>query len=146
MSKGMNAREVLNNLKTDIMWAEDTYTRSLSVREVCNDLSIFDWWNERISVRQLKAMQSFLKTAIKHGYDGYVCFKVGAAGCASGMWAHKRESDTGYSPDGEFLYRSFYSSKNWWDAADEDGTLITEKNGVRWDEYNTVNKLMAAMA
>ncbi len=45
--------------------------------------------------------------AIKLGYTGYVCFKVGASGYANGMWAHKTEMTDGYSPSGEAIYRSF---------------------------------------
>lgn len=100
------------------------------IRDVCDDLSIFDWWNDYLSVSQLKQMKSFLELAGKYGYNGYVCFKVGATGCANGMWAHKRESETGYSPDGECLYRSFTPEYISYDAQLEDGTWISEKLGT----------------
>lgn len=83
--------------------------------EVYADLSIFDWWVDILTVTRMKQMRSFLKEAIKLGYTGYVCFKVGATGCANGMWAHKRESEDGYSPDGDCLYRSFTPAYVRWD-------------------------------
>lgn len=88
----------------------------LRIQDVCNELSIFDWWNDYLSLSQLKEMQSFLKTAERLGYNGYVCFKVGAAGCSHGMWAHKEESIDGYSPDGECLFHSFRSGDNYYDC------------------------------
>lgn len=93
---------------------------------VCEELSIFDWWNETLSMNQLKKMQEFLDKAIKLGFTGYVCFKVGAAGCANGMWAHKEESTDGYSPnEGGCLFRGFRSDTyNEWDAELEDGTWL----------------------
>ena len=94
------------------------------IAEVVEPLSIFDWWKDWLSVAQLKAMRQFLKEAIKLGYTGYVCFKVGATGCANGMWAHVEETTTGYSPDGPALYRSFVSTYTYWS--------ITDKNG-KWD-------------
>lgn len=93
-----------------------------NISAVCDELSIFDWWNETLSMNQLKKMQEFLEKAIKMGYTGYVCFKVGAAGCSNGMWAHKQESTNGYSPDGACLYRGFRSDTyNEWDACLDDG-------------------------
>lgn len=83
---------------------------------VCEELSIFDWWKEELSMSQLKNMKKFLETAIRLGFTGYVCFKVGAAGCAHGMWAHKEETTTGYSPDGDCLFHSFRSGDNYWDV------------------------------
>lgn len=97
------------------------YSKKWRIADVCDSLSIFDWWNEWLSVSQLKQMRSFLKTAGELGYNGYVCFKVGAAGCSHGMWAHKAESENGYSPDGECLYHSFRNGDNYWDACLADG-------------------------
>lgn len=94
------------------------------IADVYEPLSIFDWWKDWLSVAQLKSMRQFLKEAIKLGYTGYVCFKVGATGCANGMWAHVKETTTGYSPDGPALYRSFVSTYTYW--------AITDKNG-KWD-------------
>ena len=94
------------------------------ISDVYEELSIFDWWNEYISVSQAKKMRQFLKEAIKLGYTGYVCFKVGASGCSNGMWASVKESTNGYSPDGPTLFRSFTPSYTCWN--------ITDKNG-NWD-------------
>ena len=85
------------------------------IREVFKEFGIFDWWNDGLSISQLKQMQKFLKTAIELGFTGYVCFKVGAAGCSHGMWAHVNESTTGYSPDGDCLFHSFRSGDNYYD-------------------------------
>lgn len=71
---------------------------SYPIRQIYNELSIFDWWPNNLNQNHLKQMRSFLKLAIKLGYDGYCCFKVGASGCANGMWAYKARSTTGYSP------------------------------------------------
>lgn len=79
-------------------------------------LSIFDWWNETLSLSQLKQMEKFLKKAIQFGFTGYVCFKVGAKHCSHGMWAHKQESINGYSPEGDCLFHSFRAGDNYWDA------------------------------
>lgn len=105
---------------------------SVRIWDVCDELSIFDWWNDFISLSQLKQIRSFLKTAERLGYNGYVCFKVGAVGCANGMWASKKESLDGYSPDGECLYHSFVSNENNWDACLPNGDWVGRiKN--RWD-------------
>lgn len=128
---GLNAKEVLNNINDCIeeleaqqgRWLYDPrYVRrgygtkyNFKIRAVCRELSIFDWWNDGLSLSQLKQMRSFVQTAIKLGFTGYVCFKVGAAGCSHGMWAHKEESKDGYSPDGDCLFHSFRSGDNHWD-------------------------------
>ena len=85
------------------------------IDKVYGELSIFDWWNEDLSLSQLKQMKKFLETAISLGFTGYVCFKVGAKYCSHGMWAHKAESTTGYSPDGDVLFHSFRSGDNYYD-------------------------------
>ena len=103
------------------------------IDKVYDELSIFDWWNETLSLSQLKQMKSFLETAIKLGFTGYVCFKVGAKYCSHGMWASTEESKTGYSPDeGDTLFHSFRCGDNYWDA---------EING-EWmhDKYADPNK------
>ena len=82
--------------------------------DVCDRLSIFDWWTETLSLSRLKDMRKFLNEAIKLGFTGYVCFKVGVTGCANGMWAHKKLSITGYSPDGACLYKSFTPQYEYW--------------------------------
>ena len=100
--KEYNAQPVLNRLERMI-----DRGCSMNMRDVYDDLSIFDWWKDRLTVSQMKQMRSFLKLAIKLGYDGYVCFKVGASGCANGMWAAKEPTTDGYSPDCDTIFRSF---------------------------------------
>ena len=119
--KGYVADEVLANVNVRIFEAEDfrkKYGRSkrFLISDVYDELSIFDWWNEYLSLSQLKQMKKFLEQAISRGFDGYVCFKVGAKHCSHGMWAHKNISENGYSPDGDVLYHSFRSGDNYWDA------------------------------
>lgn len=135
----MNNAEVLKNIEEMLKEAEETKrteeyypngwyrswnkkTRTVykkwKIWDVCDKLGIFDWWNEYLSVSQLKQMKTFLETAAKLGFNGYVCFKVGATGCSHGMWAHKAESTNGYSPDGECLHHSFRTGDNYWDYCD----------------------------
>lgn len=140
MAKGLNRSEVAENVARLIKESEQYKKdhpyygyKKFYIVDVCDELSIFDWWNDRLSRSQLLEMQSFLRTAEKLGYNGYVCFKVGASGCANGMWAHKRESEDGYSPDGECLYRSFTPDYLNWDAELADGTWAHDKLGGRCD-------------
>jgi hypothetical protein len=107
--KGLNAQQVLNKVEELI-----AIGKTCRIDDVYKDLSIFDWWTDKLSVSRLKDMRRFLKIAIKYGYTGYVCFKVGVTGCANGMWAHKKESEDGYSPDGDCLYKSFTPAYNYW--------------------------------
>lgn len=110
------------------------YTKGymFKIRAVCEELSIFDWWNDNLSLSQLKQMKSFVETAIKLGFNGYVCFKVGASGCANGMWAYTEESTDGFSPDGgNIIYHSFVSGDNYWDVA-IDGKWNSSKNKYRF--------------
>ncbi len=138
-----NAAQVLENVNRYIEELS-RYGEKARIRSVCNDLSIFDWWPEYIGITGLKAMRSFLTNAIKMGFDGYVCFKVGAKGCASGMWAYKSQSKDGYSPDdGPCLYRSFYSSGNYYDARDDKGYWLG--TDLPHDELKTIRQLKAAM-
>lgn len=137
MKNGMNAKEVLANVVAMIAEGEAYNAENkrwrLNMRwriyDVCGKLSIFDWWNEYLSVSQLKQMRKFLETAITMGYTGYVCFKVGAAGCSHGMWAHKQESEDGYSPDGECLHHSFRSGDNYWDVQLPNGKWLGDIDG-----------------
>lgn len=94
-------------------WRGYSSKKAFKISAVCDELSIFDWWNETLSLSQLKQMKKFLQQAIKLGFTGYVCFKVGASGCSHGMWAHKEESTDGYSPDGDVLHHSFRSRDNY---------------------------------
>ena len=132
--KGMNAKEVLEQVIDMIAEGEEYNAQNKRNRRwriycVCDKLSIFDWWNEYLSVSQLKQMRKFLETAITMGYTGFVCFKVGAAGCSHGMWAHKQESEDGYSPDGECLHHSFRSGDNYWDVQLPDGKWLGDIDG-----------------
>ena len=90
--------------------------RKLRIEDVYDELSIFDWWKDYLTVSNLKEMKRFLQTAIRFGFDGYVCFKVGITGCSNGMWANVEPSTTGYSPDCDFLYRSFTPAYVEWDV------------------------------
>ena len=90
-------------------------TKQFKIGAVYDELSIFDWWNETLSMSQLKQMKKFLETALNLGFTGYACFKVGAAGCSHGMWAYKNETTDGYSPDGDVLHHSFRSGDNYYD-------------------------------
>ena len=119
----MNRFEVAENVAKYIKVLEERKAerkawqeKRLKIIDVCDELSIFDWWNDYLSLSQLKQMETFLKTACELGYNGYVCFKVGARGCSHGMWAHKNESTNDYSPDGEVLFHSFRSGDNYWDC------------------------------
>ena len=127
----MNAKECLINVENLIseLEAANNYMgpsdfskmnwkggkRVFMISAVYNECGIFDWWNDTLSISQLKQMRSFLKQAIKLGFNGYVCFKVGAKYCSHGMWAHKEESSDGYSPDGDALFHSFRAGDNYFD-------------------------------
>lgn len=134
----INVNGCIDAIETGEVW------KNFRIREVCDELSIFDWWNDTLSLTQLKAMRAFLNEAVKLGYTGYVCFKVGASGCASGMWAYRRESKDGYSPKGASIYRSFQSSGNYWDFCDEGGDWHAEDNGD-YDHIRTARQLEAEM-
>lgn len=134
-----NAKEILTNVEAKIAeleampkWRGRNYLR---ISGVCDELSIFDWWNNNLSITQLKDMRKFLKEAIKLGYTGYVCFKVGSTGCANGMWAHKNETTNGYSPDGDFIYKSFTPEYNYWRVRKNDELYPCA------DEYDTIKTI-----
>ena len=118
---------------------------TLRIREVCDRLSIFDWWNDKLSISQLKDMKKFLETSIELGYTGYVCFKVGATGCSHGMWSYRTETTDGYSPDGAFLFKSFTPSKNYWNMMDDAGEFITDKIGTDHCALTTKKALKNAL-
>ena len=131
-------------------WLQRYYGR-VAMREVCHELSIFDWWVDDITISRLKEMRTFLKEAIKLGYTGYVCFKVGATGCANGMWANKLPTTDGYSPKCEFLYRSFTPDYTYWDICDyskgygeEEAFKLSKRVGKNFDELTTIKALEEA--
>lgn len=142
--KTKNAKEVLENVESLIVDLENMANRFFPnpryrIVDVYNDVNIFDWWNDRLSKSQLQDMRKFLREAIKLGYTGYVCFKVGATGCANGMWAYKEESTTGYSPDGEALYKSFTPEYNYWSFCDAEGQWSPAREN--FDSVKTVKQL-----
>lgn len=152
--KTLNTAEVLENVQkciTELEEADKVATWKLDHKRfyrqygskvatvfntdaVYKELNIFDWWKETISKTTLKEMESFLKTAIKMGYTGYACFKVGASGCANGMWANKEESIDGYSPDGECIYRSFTPDYVCWDAQLKNGAWAHDVIDKKYDK------------
>ena len=131
MRIGTNRADIAENVEEYInLFEAKPWVRRLEIRKVCDDLSIFDWWNEYLSKSQLVAMRTFLKTAERLGFNGYVCFKPGVTYCANGMWAYKEESKDGYSPDGECIYHSFLHGLNEWDYCNADGDWLHEtRNG-----------------
>lgn len=131
-----NAERVLERLNAKIRL---NYS-SLRIGDIYDDLSIFDWWPEWLTHSNMKKMKMFLENAIRLGYTGYVCFKVGASGCANGMWAHKKQTTDGYAPDGDFIYRSFTPDYTCWEAK-IGGKTYPSCTGIGWDSCNTVKKL-----
>ena len=141
----MNARECLVNVENLIeelndvnlgyesmdlnrmTWKGFSSKKVFKIEAICDECGIFDWWNETLTVTQLKQMRTFLKQAIKLGFTGYVCFKVGTAGCSHGMWAYKNESD-------DVLYHSFRAGDNYFDMCIND-TWMHEKYAKNDDEY-----------
>lgn len=137
-----NAEQVLASVENYIK----DYRRPIRIWNVCDELSIFDWWVDNLSLSKLKDMRRFLREAIKLGYTGYVCFKVGARYCANGMWAHKKpRREDGYSPDGAFLYKSFSPDYNYWDVQDDNGDFITNKLSIEYDTIKTIKELETKM-
>ena len=149
--KPTTAQQVLNNINLYIedaeAWNKDHHyvKKNWKTRDVCDNLSIFDWWVDELGLSHLKSMKMFVENAIKMGFDGFVCFKVGAKYCASGMWAYKAESTDGYSPKGEALYRSFYPSGNWWDVCDENEKWLATGVYDQYDKFKTLAQLKKAM-
>ena len=111
--------------------------------QVRRELSIFDWWPRYLSQTKLKDMRKFLREAIKLGYTGYVCFKVGATGCANGMWAHVEQSTNGFSPDGKVLYKSFTPEYNYWSFSEDGHTFYPSREHYR--DIRTIKQLEQAI-
>lgn len=135
--KKYNAESVLSKLNEILKFRFARYTKF-----VYKDLSIFDWWKDRLTVSDMEQMRTFLKNAIRLGFKGYVCFKVGDSGCANGMWAYKEESTDGYSPEGDFIYRSFTPDRTCWSAKVNNTNYPS--NDV-WDSCKTVKQLERIM-
>ena len=76
--KEWNAQNVLDKVETYIRILEAKQKRitwrrvGLRMWDVCTDLSIFDWWVDELSISRLKEMRTFLREAIKLGFNGYV--------------------------------------------------------------------------
>lgn len=137
-----NAANVLQEVEALISEAEQQ-KKYFKFEDVCSQLSIFDWWPRHLTLSHLKLMRTFLKEAIKLGYEGYVCFKVGAAGCANGMWAAVEETEDGYSPkECPTLYRSFTPSYTYWDVTNTAGTWDWDSS-KKYDEIKTIRQLEA---
>ena len=144
------AAQVLERVEERIAWFEDHPRRRLRIKDCYEEFSIFDWWPEYLSKSKLEEMRQFLREAIKLGYEGYVCFKVGATGCANGMWAHTElETDGGYSPNNcPVLFRSFTPAYRYWDVTDKDGNWdfegkyeSEEDRRQNWDRLKTIKDL-----
>lgn len=124
-------------------WRQGGWDYGFVMGEVFDELSIFDWWRESLSMSQLKQMRAFVQTAIKLGFKGYVCFKVGASGCSHGMWAHTDESTTGYSPNtGDVLYHSFRTGDNYYDACIGGKWL---HDSCEWESEFTLTQIKKAL-
>lgn len=137
--ENISAKTVLVEINKLLEKAEDYKKKGFGnkrffIYDVCGELSIFDWWNDYLSTSQLKKMKDFLEKSIQLGFEGYVCFKVGAAGCAHGMWAHKELSTTGYSPDGDCLFHSFRNGDNYWDGK-LNGEWLSDKCKTEENRY-----------
>lgn len=149
MSKAINnARDVLDKIEKYLAAIGAGDEKSFDLRgagfdherRVCDELSVFDWWgSDRIGKTKLKAMRSFIKLALKLGYEGYVCFKIGATGCANGMWAHRAESYNDYAPKGAYLYRSFTPDYVCYSFYSEDDAAFPPRE--RWGTIKTVEEL-----
>ena len=141
-----NPKKILENVNNYIAELEAKpykWGRRLKIEDVYSELGIFDWWHEYLSLSQLKQMRAFLNVAIKYGYTGYACFKVGAAGCAHGMWANKKESTNGFSPDGAELHHSFRSGDNYWCIKDDNEQWLDRADGSMG--YYSTKELKAIM-
>ena len=48
---------------------ENPINRKLYIRDVCDELNIFDWWKDCLTISNLKDMKRFLKQSIVDGSD-----------------------------------------------------------------------------
>ena len=129
---------VLTEAKSRLQRIEDGLQSYYRMDSIYKSLSIFDWWKDRLYKSDLEDMIKFLTVAQELGYDGYCCFKVGVSGCANGMWAHKELSSDGFSPDGDFLYKSFTPATNYWSFKKGDQFYPDSKH---YDAANSVSKI-----
>jgi hypothetical protein len=61
------------------------------------------------------------------------------------MWAHKEETKNGYSPDGDFIYRSFTPDYTNWEAK-INGKTYPAETGAEWDSCKTAKQLETILA
>lgn len=116
--------------------------KGYNMDDVYDRLSIFDWWTDTLGYSRLVQMRSFLREAVKLGFTGYVCFKVGVSGCANGMWAHTEESTDGYSPNGgDILYHSFTPDYTYWSFTRNGEWIPSTDDDERFDSIKTVREL-----
>ena len=132
MTKTLNVQQVIDNVDKLL---EKKYLAPWNIEAVYNQLNIFDWFKDKLSVTDLKKMRAFLKQAQKLGFGAYVDFKVGVSGCANGMWAYKEPSTTGYSPDGDHLYRSFTPDYTEWAFYKEYPVLQQGEIAIQADNF-----------
>lgn len=132
MTKCLSVQQVIDNIDNLL---EKKYLTPWDMRTVCNQLNIFDWFKEKLSVTDIKSMRAFCKQAQKLGFGAYAEFKVGASGCANGMWAYKEPSTTGYSPDGDYLFRSFTPDYTEWAFSKEDRTTKKSTVVIKTDNF-----------
>lgn len=137
----LNAKEVLKNLEERIEELKNApFKNCFYITTVCNELNIFDWFQNTIALNKLMDMKKFLKESIKLGFDGYVCFKVGSTGCANGMWAHKENSTDGYSPSGDYIYKSFTPDYNCWQIRINDITYPSRQTNEEFNKCKTIKQ------
>lgn len=141
-----NAKQVLIEVEKYIEQLEkeeNPNNRKLYIDDVCDELSIFDWWKDWLTISNLKDMKRFLKQSIKLGFKGYVFFKVGIKGCTNGMWAQKKESITGLSPDGPYLYKTFVDGSDYWlISLDGENYLRGKDNDISIDTIKEVKQII----
>lgn len=143
-----NASNVLDRVEELLSEIELGNKKRFRIDDVYDELSIFDWWNDYLSKSQLHDMERFLLEAIKLGYTGYVCFKVGASGCANGMWAYTKESTDGCSPNNcRALYKSFTPEYTYWSFCDDENNWYpkSDENHNGYDSLKTIKQLEDAI-
>ena len=167
MNKRLNAAQVLENINKAIaelgavqgissfpnpdrrmVWkGYSSNDKVFKMRAVCDELSIFDWWKDTLSMSQLKQMKSFVETAIKLGFTSYVCFLVGAKGFSHGMWAYTKERLNYSSYTGDILFHSFRSCDNYWDAK-LNGEWLHEKYSTKENDcpHFTLKQIKEALS
>lgn len=122
------------------------------IANVCDKLSIGDWFKTDLLKTNLEEMKKFLLEAESLGFDGHCEFCVGTKDSRNGMWAFKCESTDpyGYAPTGDYIYKSFSPAQNYWDIVigrdivnDLEGVSIALDYGEQhsYNDLNTINKL-----